>query len=142
MRKLFVFPAVLLGILVVFQSCSKQSPAEAVAPASTNIVNATIAPNGTYQLPIDNSGTVAVSISRQASHFQVSETGLDSKTGFTVYTYVPVADYRGTDEVLLSSTRTSVVAGNGCGNSSSQNSDLTHTITSTSYTTVKINITN
>ena len=56
MRKLFLFPAVLLGILVVFQSCSKQSSNQIVAPMRTNIINATIAPNGSYQLPIENSG--------------------------------------------------------------------------------------
>src|SRR5450755_3662385 len=104
MRKLFLFPAVLLGVMVVFQSCSKQSVRETVAPMTTNVIKATILPNGSYQLPIDNSGNI--SISMQASHFQVSQTELDSKSGFTVYKYVPAADYRGTDEVVLSNTKT------------------------------------
>ena len=104
MRKLFLFPAVLLGILVVFQSCSKQSTNQIVAPMRTNIVNATIAPNGSYQLRIENSGNV--SISMQASHFQVSQTEPDSKSGVIVYKYIPAADYRGTDEVVLSNTKT------------------------------------
>jgi hypothetical protein len=139
MRKLFLHPAVLLCVLIVFQSCSKQYATETVAPASTSVVNATVAPNGSYQLPIDNSGIVTISISRQASHFQVSQTELDSRTGFIVYKYVPAVDYRGTDEVLLSTTKTSVVTGSGCINHGSNSES---TVTSTSYTTIKLNITN
>ena len=109
MRKLFLFPAFLLGILVVFQSCSKQSASEAIAPVNPNIVNATVALNGSYQLPVENSGII--SISKQASHFQVSQTGTDSKTGALVYKYVPAVDYTGSDEVVLSNTKTSLVTG-------------------------------
>jgi hypothetical protein len=137
MRKLFLFSAVLLGFLIVFQSCSKQSPAIAVAPISTNVINATIAPNGSYQLPIENSGTV--SISRQASHFQVSQADVD-KSGFVVYKYTPVTDYTGTDEVVLSNTRTSIVTGSGCPGNHTSNTEST--VTSTSYITVKINVAN
>lgn len=138
MRKLFLFPAILLGFLVVFQSCSKQSPSDAVAPISTNVINATIAPNGSYQLPMQNAGSV--SISRQASHFQVSQADVDSKSGFIVYKYVPVTDYTGTDEVVLSNTKTSIVTGSGCPSNHTSNPEST--ATSTSYITVKINIAN
>lgn len=139
MRKLLLFPAVLLGNLIVFQSCSKQSVTEAVAPMTTNVINATIALNGSYQLPINNSGSVT--ISRQASHFQLSQTEADSKSGFTVYKYIPAQDYAGTDEVVLSNTKTIIAsAGSGCSNNHTSNSD--NTTTSTSYITVKINITN
>ena len=139
MRKLFLFPAVFLGILVVFQSCSKQSSNNIVAPIRTNVINATIAPNGTYQLSLDNS--VTVSVSKQASHFQVSRTELDSKSGFMVYKYIPAADYRGTDEVVLSNATTFKATGTGsCPNNHNSNSD--NTTSSTSYTTVKLNITN
>ena len=139
MRKLFSLPAFLLGILVVFQSCSKQSPSEAIAPINPNIVNATIALNGSYQLPINNAGDV--SISKQASHFQVSKTELDSKSGLIVYKYVPAVDYRGTDEVVISNIKTSLITGSGgCSNNHISNSENTTTSTTT-YTTVKINIT-
>src|SRR4029078_5666498 len=60
MRKLILFSAVLLGILV-FQSCSKTSSDNLVAPVRTNLINATIAPNGSYQLTIDNSDNVSIS---------------------------------------------------------------------------------
>ena len=138
MRKLFLFPAVLL-IMVIFQSCSKQSSSDAVAPMITDVVNATIAPNGSYQLPIDNSGNV--SISKQASHFQVSRMELDSKTGITAYKYIPAADYRGTDEVVLSNTITYKITDRSGGCSRNNNSTGT-TTSSTYYTTIKINITN
>ena len=139
MRKLFLFPAVLLGSLLVFQSCSKQSSNEMVAPMRTNIVNATIAPNGSYQMRIENAGNVV--ISKQASHFQVSQAELDSKSGVTVYKYIPAVDYRGTDEVVLSNTKTFITTGSsGC--SGNHNNNSISTTSSTSYTTIKINITN
>jgi hypothetical protein len=139
MRKLFLLPAFLLGSLVVFQSCSKQSLNQTVAPMRSNIVNATIALNGSYQLPIENSGDV--SISMQASHFLLSQTEVDSKSGNTVYKYTPVAGYTGTDEVVLSNTKTIITSGSsGCSGNHTANADIT--TASTSYITVKINITN
>jgi hypothetical protein len=138
MRKLFLLTAILLVILVVFQSCSKQSSNATVAPMRTDIVNATIAPNGSYQLRIENSGNVAISM--QASHFRVSQIEPDSKSGVTVYKYIPAADYRGTDQVVLSNTKTIITTGgSGCSNNHTSNTDIT--TSSTSYTTVKINIT-
>jgi len=138
MRKLFLFPAVLTGFLVTFQSCSKQSSNNTVAPMRTNIVNATIAPNGSYQLNFENAGNI--SISRQASHFKVSQTEPDSKNASIMYKYVPAVDYRGTDEVVLSNTKTVRTTGRTeC--SSNHTSNSGNTTSSTSYTTVKINIT-
>lgn len=138
MRKLSLFPASLIVALVLFQSCSKQSTNQIVAPMRTNIVNATIAPNGTYQLGIENPGNV--SISMQASHFKVSQAEPGSKSGVIVYKYIPAADYRGTDEVVLSNTKTIVTTGSsGCPGNHTSNSN--NTTFSTSYTTVKINIT-
>ena len=92
MRKLFLFSAVLLGAIIVFPSCSKQSSSAAITPMSTNIINATVAPNAAYELSLDNSANATISISKQASHFMVSQTELNSKSGFTVYKYVPAAD--------------------------------------------------
>ena len=137
MRKLSLFPAALIPVLVLFQSCSKQSTNQMVAPIQTNIVKATIAPNGTYQLGIENAGVI--SISMQASHFKVSQTEPGSKNGVIVYKYIPAADYRGTDEVVLSNTKTIITTGSsGCSGSHISNSN--NSTLSTSYTTVKINI--
>ena len=141
MKKLFLLPALFAAaILTLLQSCSKESPGNAVAPVTTNIVNATVATNGSYQLPIDNAGTVT--ISKQAAHYQLSEAALDNKSGVMVYKYMPALNYKGTDEVVLSNAKTiKVSGGNGCQGSHSSNSGNT-AITSISYITVKINIAN
>jgi hypothetical protein len=143
MRKLSLFPAALIVVLVLLQSCSKQSMNQIVAPMRTNLVNATIAPNGTYQLSIENPGNI--SISMQASHFKISQTEPGSKNGVIIYKYIPAADYRGSDEVVLSNTKTIITTGaivtsgsSGCSGNHTINSN--NTTSSTSYTTVKINI--
>jgi hypothetical protein len=137
MKKVLLLPVVLTGVFLASQSCSKQSSDNTVAPMRTNVVNATIAPNGSYQLNLNSAN---VSISRQASHFKVSQTEPDSKSGSIVYKYIPAADYRGTDEVVLSNTKTIITTGSsGCPGNHTNNSD--NTTSSTSYTTVKINIT-
>ncbi|MEO8766703.1 MAG: hypothetical protein ABI416_20540 [Ginsengibacter sp.] len=140
MRKLFVAPVYLLGILGVFQSCSKESPVNAVAPARSNVVNATVATNGIYQLPVENSGTVT--ISRQASHFQLSEAALDSKSGVMVYKYIPAANYSGIDEVVLSNTKTNVNSGgSGCPNNHNSTADNSSG-SITTYITIRMNVAN
>lgn len=143
MRKLSTLPVILLGTLIVFQSCSKSSPIEAIAPVNPDIVNVTVALNGSYNMPVNDLGSV--SISKQASHFQVSQTEVDSKSGALVYKYIPAVDYSGTDEVILSNTKTGIVttaAINGCPNNPASNSAGATTSTTTSYTVVKINVTN
>ena len=136
MRKLFYFSAVLVGILS-FQSCSKESASEMVqATPPANIINATIALNKTYQLTF-NSGDV--NISKQASHFKVSQVEPGAENGSLVYKYAPAADYLGADEVVLSITQSYKTENGGC--NTNRNSDTYNTSYSTSYTTVKINIT-
>jgi hypothetical protein len=138
MRKLYFFPVWVLSSLVLLSSCSKKAASDAVAPMNPSVVNVNIGANVSYQLPLDNSGVV--SISKQASHYQVSHTTLDNKSGMMVYEYVPATDFQGTDEVVLSKTSTSVVTGSECANNHSSNSQSTVTITS--YTLIKINVSN
>lgn len=137
MRKPFLSPAIFLtGAIIILQSCAKESPSATIAAKPGNIIKATIAGNQAYQLPISSVGNV--SISKQASHFQVSQTQLDPKNGSPVYKYVPADGYTGTDEVVLS-TKTAVtnVSTGGCGN----NSHVTETIGyNISSTIIKINI--
>lgn len=136
MRKLFYFSAVLLCILS-FQSCSKESANEMVqATPPANIINATIAINKAYQLTF-NSGDV--NISKQASHFKVSQVERGTESGSSVYKYVPAPDFIGADEVVLSITKSYKTENGGC--NTNRNSDTYSTSYSTSYTTVKINIT-
>jgi hypothetical protein len=136
MKKIFTCLSVLISI-VLLQSCSKQSPDEMLASPRINTtnINATIKSNGTYQLALDNLENVV--ITQQASHFQISEAGPDSKTGLLVYRYQPSTGYIGSDEVLLSSSKKVVTANTGgCNNSSSSY----HTSTVTSNISIKINV--
>lgn len=124
--------------IVLLQSCSKQSSNEMLISTKINtipnIFNAAIKSNGIYQLSLDNMENVT--ITKQASHFRISEAGYDSKTGLMVYNYAPAQDYIGTDEVLLSTSKSTVSSGTGgCSN----NSNTTTTIT---YISIKINVTN
>jgi isochorismate synthase EntC len=138
MKKLYFFPAVLVGILIGFQSCSKQSPNDIVA-SPANLINATIAANQTYLLTLDNSASV--SVSKQASHFQVSQIEMDTKNAAMIYKYVPAINYTGTDEVVLANTKAITTQSNSNGCNSNQNSNSNNITYATSYTTVRINIT-
>ena len=136
MRKLFYFSAILLCILS-FQSCSKESANEMVqSTPPANIINATVALNKTYQLTF-NSGEV--NISKQASHFKVSQVEPGTENGSIVYKYAPAADYIGADEVVLSITKAATTENGGCNTNGYNNGRSTSY--STSYTTIKINIT-
>ncbi len=136
MRKPYFFAAILLGILPVFQSCSKESANDMIVAAPANIINATIAYNKTYQL-IFNSGEV--NISKQALHFKISKVESGTENGSIIYKYTPAPDFTGADEVVLSVTKTFATENGGCNTNS--NSDARNTSLSTSYTTIKINIT-
>jgi len=137
MKKIFTYSSILMGILFL-QSCSKQSSNEMlISPQiNTSIINATLKSNETYVLTLDNLANV--SIARQASHFQTSEAGPDSKTGLLVYKYQPAQDYIGLDEVLLSTSKSVVSASTGgCNNGSSSY----HASTVTSNVSIKLNVT-
>ena len=134
MRKLFLFQAALLAILAGFQSCSKEVANDMmiVQESPSDIINATIASNKMYQLTF-NSGEV--NISKQASHFKVSQVEPGAENGLIVYKYAPAPDFIGSDEVVLSITRTGIANNGGCNSNRYSNSIIT------SYTTIKINIT-
>ena len=138
MKKIFTYSSILMGILFL-QSCSKQSSNEMLISPRINStdVNATVKSDGTFQLALDNFQNAV--ITKQASHFQISETSLDSKTGLLVYKYQPSPGFVGVDEVLLSTSK-NVVSGNmdgGCNNSGG----AYHTSTVTSSLSIKLNVT-
>jgi hypothetical protein len=145
MRKM-LFPTGLLSVLVLLQSCSKESQSDMVVAPSQKIINAKIAPNGTYLLNLDNMSDVKVY--KQALHFKTSQTETDLKSGLPVYKYIPASDYLGDDEVVLSSTKTVMTSsGGGCssnhmGYGSSSNSSGSSMSYSTTYITVKLSISN
>ncbi len=140
MKKIFSYTSILLGV-VLLQSCSKQSSDEMlISPQSNNTANgieATVKSNALYQLNLSDFNNVA--ILKQASHFQISQAGIDSKTGSMVYKYTPAQDYTGADEVMLTASKTVAVTGSGCSNG---NNHTSTTSTVTSNISIKINVTN
>ncbi len=140
MKKLYFITIVLLCMMIVFQSCSKQSTNQMIAPASPNVINAIIAPNQSYLLNVNSTGNV--SIEKQASHYQVSKAAPDTKSGKIVYEYLPAKDYTGKDEVVLSSKITIYTSEGGGGCNSSHNNNSVTTSYSTSFTTIRLTIAN
>ena len=139
MKKLYSIPTALFCTMILFQSCSKQSSADAVAPASPNVINAKISPNQAYILNVNSLGNVA--IEKQALHYKLSAAATDAKTGKMVYQYLPTQDYTGTDEVVLSSKTTIYSSGSSGGCHNSDHNSVT-TSYNTSYTTIRLTISN
>lgn len=138
MRKHYFFTLVLGSLLLFCQSCSKESALQASGlqsnPEWVNTINVKLAPNELYKLPIDNSSAIA--ITKQASHYSISQIAADTKSSALVYNYMPALNYSGDDEVMI--TVTSKVASVGsprCGNGNSSS-------TSSSSTLIKLQVGN
>ena len=139
MRKIFTLPVLFLSAMG-FQSCSKESPAglAPAAPAAPEHLSASIAPNASYQLSLDQSSEFK--IHKQAAHYLISKTEMDSKTNSLVYRYTPVVDFVGSDEVVISKTKmVSSLESNGCRDDNRGYSDPSY---NTSYITIKIKVGN
>jgi len=138
MRKLILLPILFAGMIVFSLSCKKESGDSLVPPSVDETFNVRIAPNQSYEMDLSNAGTV--SIVKQATHFSVSETIVNSESGGQVYKYIPAKDFTGTDEVLLMATKSAEshsVNNSGCGNSSAYAASI-----GTKYTTIKITVDN
>ena len=135
MRKLFLFSSILFLALITFQSCSKEAPSNAVSPLHTNVINVNVAPGATYMLQIDNTG----GISKQASHFKVSQTEVDENKNEVIYKYTPLDGYSGSDEVVLSTVKAYTIATSGCISHISAANNTAYNVT---FTTIKFNIGN
>src|SRR5215211_7683555 len=91
-----------LLVVLILASCSKDDAVIASAEPETNaasaiqVIDATINTGFTYELPLPSPD---VEIHKQASHFSLSEIGVDAKNGTKVYQYLPSKDFTGTDEV-------------------------------------------
>lgn len=119
MKKHYFFQIGLVGILLFFQSCSKESPAhmgtsQPTNPEWVNVINIKLSPNQLYQLAIDKSSTV--SIAKQASYYKISQTAADTKSSATIYSYMPATDYSGDDEIMLNISNSESSSTRGCGN--------------------------
>jgi hypothetical protein len=137
MKKQILPSLLLIAIMVFFVSCKKESMKPAPVTPSTEVVQVKISPNQTYQA--DMNDATKISIAKQAIHFSVSEALVSGENGAPGYKYVPAADFTGSDEVTLisSKTETSYFSG-GC---STENSNE-HTTVTTKYITLKITVGN
>ena len=137
MKMLIAPAAVLILSLIVFQSCTKSSSHDFVqsTPARPDrIIDAKVSPGQMYTVSIDNMGDL--SINKQASHFKISQTGTDPKTGSLIYSYSSADGFQGSDEVLLAHKTEYVYSSNSsCGYGS--NSAIG---SRTSYIAIKITV--
>ena len=141
MKKIFTCTSILMSI-VILQSCSKQSATEMLASPqiTTTTINATVKSNGIYTLNLEDFENI--SIDKQASHFQISQTEPDNKTGSFIYKYQPVQDYTGSDEVVLSTSKKVVsTMMEGCHDGNINGSPHPSTTIVASSITIKIGIT-
>ena len=138
MKKQILPSLLLIAIVVSFVSCKKESMKPAPVVPSTEVVQVKISPNQTYQA--DMNDATKISIAKQAIHFSVSEALVNGENGAPGYKYVPAADFTGSDEVTLisSKTETSYFSGGGCSNGNSNE----HTTVTTKYITLKITVGN
>jgi len=98
MQKTFVYPAALLIASVLIVSCKKEQLPNSIKPAQPNqYMNASVVAGETFTFVAGSTGTL--SVSKQASHFQVSEAF--NENGSVYYNYKPLAGYIGADEVSL-----------------------------------------
>lgn len=137
MKKIIFHSLILFSLLIVNQSCSKESPDKIATPVPDETINAVVAADNAYVLNVNS--LESVSINKQAAHFTVSQTEVDAKNGTPVYKYIPEKNYTGNDEVVLRTSKTTYVSG---GNSSGCNGgNNSHASTSTSYYNVIIKFT-
>ena len=144
MRKLYCLLQTSGLCILIFQSCSKNSGANAPALPASNAINVVVSQNHGYELNMPGSGTV--SIFKQASHYQTSGTFTSAENTSVVYKYVPAAGFTGKDQVILSNTSLTTTYNSGshsCSNSNPDNNTSSTTTTYTSsYTTLNITVTN
>jgi hypothetical protein len=129
MKKLIALSVTACSLLLLATSCSKQHPSDFDnrQQPPPQIINATVSVTSPYTLNISTLGTV--NISKQATHFATSQTGIDAKDGILVYKYIPESGFAGTDEVELTSTTTTYHnGGGGCRGGSGNTSSYTSAI--------------
>lgn len=113
--------AILFTILSAFalftQSCKKEEDGN---KAITQNIDASITKNSTYTFTLPaNTTNEAFKITTQASHFTISQQGVDA-SGAAIYQYQPSKDYVGTDNVTLASAEENHQGGNSGNHSGCQ----------------------
>ena len=137
MKKIIALGAVAFSTLVILASCAKSASDsfdQNTGFSPERILEARVAQGQTQTLTIDNTGEL--SIARQASHFKISQTGVDPQTRSLIYMYSPADGFSGSDEVLLALKTPMVVIGSSCNYGESD----TRIGSRTSYIAVKITV--
>ncbi len=129
-------------LLVLFSSCKKETAGvrNNIPSSSQETINVKISSNQSYEIILAEA--MSASISKQASHFSVSETHVNSETGMPVYSYIPAVNFTGTDEVILSSTVKYSSIANSIGSGCPSSGNAGNTGTFIQYTTLKITVGN
>ena len=132
MKNNVVYPAALFFLLILAQSCKKDSQDNFTAPAQANqYINASVSSGQTFTFNAGSSGIL--SVSQQASHYQVSKTGTEN--GSAIYSYNSITGYAGLDEVTLTYTPIAKSENNsGC--------PANHNDAASSIINIKLNVTN
>jgi hypothetical protein len=142
MRKIIVSSSVLLSLLAMLPSCSKQSlnkpgstgiTSSEQSPAAPTILYTNISSGNVYTL--DFALSSSVSITHPPAHFSVSEMVTGKNDGSISYKYSPSENYSGADEVTLTSEGAGPVVNSGCPGSG-------HDVSSYKTIVIKINVTN
>ena len=132
MKNTAVYPAALFFLMISVQSCKKDSLDTSIpAPQANQYINASVSSGQPYTFNAGSSGILTVS--RQASHYQVSQT--ETENGFPIYNYTSIAGYVGSDEVTLTYIPAAKSGNDGtCGSH--------HDDPATGMITIKLNVTN
>ncbi|CAN5471471.1 hypothetical protein BH11BAC1_BH11BAC1_15620 [soil metagenome] len=91
-----------VSALVIFNFSCKKEQEESI----TKVIEVSLAPGETYSARVVQAGDEddILKITSQASHAQVSEIAAISGSKDVMFTYTPVSQFTGTDEVQISST--------------------------------------
>jgi hypothetical protein len=125
MKNIVASLATLFCLMILIQSCSKKSQdGFSNQNSPTQVLETTVVSGQSYTFNTGQPGTLTVS--RQASHFQISQTGTN-EYGLPIYNYSSTAGYLGGDEVALVYNPKIVAAENNSGCQGSHSNDASST---------------
>jgi len=134
MKNVLAALAALFCTAFLLPSCSKKSQDNFNRQEPVNqLLETTVISGQPYTFNIGTPGSLTVS--RQAMHFQVSQTGTD-ENGLAIYRYSSTAGYVGADEVALAYSPGNASSNNNSGCQGSHTSDETAT-----SIVIKLNVT-
>lgn len=115
MKKTFVYPTAFLCLILTTFACSKDQQDAIISQSLPDqTINAKVVVGESYTFVAGYSGTL--SISKQALHYEMSETA--NENGSVYYNYHPKPGFIGDDEVTLAYVNeissASVVSNTGC----------------------------